>query len=76
MNSLQNNPLEYEPLETLCPGALVEHANVDTAAEIADLLVELLSEDDVPEAMREDTRSRLADLYHRFPTAFDDEFSA
>jgi hypothetical protein len=56
--------------EDLCPATLVESATADTAAEIADILVELLADETVPEAMRRDTRSRLADLYRRFPAAF------
>jgi hypothetical protein len=50
----------------------VDQATPETAVEVADILVELLSDEETHEQIRRDMRSRLASLYHRFPEAFDD----
>lgn len=54
-------------MKEMNPAQMVERATPDTAEEIAGRLVQLLSDPEMPEAMREDIRSRLADLYRRFP---------
>lgn len=49
------------------PAQMVEQATADTAEETASRLVQLLGDPQMPEAMRDDIRMRLADLYRRFP---------
>lgn len=60
-------PMPVTDEEELCPAMLVEHATAETAADIADVLHELLSDEAVPETMRRDTRARIANLHRRFP---------
>jgi hypothetical protein len=54
------------------PAMMVEHATPANAAELADLLTEMLSDERVPDPMRRDIRSRISDLYRRFPDSFDE----
>ena len=46
------------------PGKLVDQA----AEEVADLLVEMLADDDLPVEVAKDLEARLRTLRHRFPT--------
>jgi hypothetical protein len=57
--------------DIFCPAAMVDNATPASAQEIADILVEMLSDEALPEAMRRDMRARLATLYHRFAESFD-----
>ncbi len=64
--------VDLEDGQEISPAMLVEHATTGTAQDIADLLVELLADDDTPEDVARDMEARLRSLYHRFPGLTDD----
>ena len=53
--------------DELTPAMMVAEATAETADEVCDVLVHLLADPSMPEEMRRDMRSRIADLHRRFP---------
>jgi len=52
------------------PVLLVEQASEDTAQDLANFLHICLSQEVLPESIREDIKMRILDLYQRFPKTF------